>query len=307
MLRRSPRALLGALLPSLVLSLVSGSAAFAAWGDGVPVSALPIADALAPTVDPLTADDRLPARSSTLASEFVVRGSGERSTPTAAPAPPDTYAGQSADPHRLEAVSYRPRHSTYRPPSAWHAVTQLHAGFMDPDGPATSAFDMGFRGGHEIDHIFQIGVGLDWRTKSGGSEVFLHSSTGPGGELVQTQIQVSHFSSNLLPLMAYGQLSGPNWRLSPYVGGAGSWQVLFLSADDYASGQRFSATYSGFGWQAWGGVALRLTGAVKLVGEAFMNGGTVSRDVYDPIYGFVVRESIRTDGIGARYGMSWGF
>lgn len=304
MFRHPPRALLGALLVSLGLSPAFGSAAYAALGDGVPVFALPVADALAPTSD-APAGGGIVDRNAAIASEFVVRGAA-RSTPGAAE-PPTVYASHYVDAHTNEAVTYRPRHSTYRPPSQWHAVTQLHAGFMDPDGPATSGFDMGFRGGHEIDNIFQIGVGLDWRTKSGGSDVLLHSSSGPGGEQVQTQLQVSHFSSNLLPLMAYGQLSGPNWRISPYVGGAGSWQVLFLNADDYTTGERFSATYSGFGWQAWGGVALRLTGSMKLVGEGFMNGGAVGRDVYDPIYGWVVRESIRTDGIGARYGMSWGF
>jgi len=298
-----------ALLTALLLVPCSGSAAFASL-DGVSAFALPVTDPLAPTCDALggtpeaiAAGDPA-ARHETIASEFVVVRAGERSTSSVAPGPPSVLESHYVGGRRFEAVSYRPRRQGG---AQWHPVTQLHAGFLDPDGPATSGFDMGFRGGHEIDDMFQIGVGLDWRTKSGSATQALQSSMGPAGENVQTQVQLSHFSSNLLPVLVYAQLSGPRRRITPYVGIAGTWEVLFLTADDYVTGSRFDATYSGFGWQAWGGLGLRLSGRAKLVAEAFMNQATLGRDLYDPYYGLVVRETIRADGIGARYGVSWGF
>jgi len=186
-------------------------------------------------------------------------------------------------------------------------VSQLHAGFLDPDGPSEIGFDMGFRAGHEIDNMFQIGVGLDWRTKSGNTTSLSHSSLGPGGETIVTTVDAAHYSSNLLPVLAYAQLSGPARRIVPYVGIAGSWQVLFLQADDYQTGLRYDATYNGWGWQAWGGAGITVVGRTRLIGEMFMNQGNVGRDIYDPLYGQVVRETISTDGFGARFGVSWGF
>jgi hypothetical protein len=248
---------------------------------------------------------------SEIASEFVRRSPPERSSPDAAsdlPAdhPPIPYA----HPTTLEAVSFQPRRAPYHAPSAashWRGVSQLHAGFLDPDGPSEVGFDMGFRAGHEVDQMFQLGVGLDWRTKSGNTTSLAHSSLGPGGETIVTQIEAAHFSSNLLPVLAYAQLSGPARRIVPYVGIAGSWQVLFLQADDYTTGQRFDATYNGWGWQAWGGAGITMVGRTRLIGEVFMNQGNVGRDVYDPYYGAVVRETISTDGFGVRGGVSWGF
>jgi len=312
MFRRPRRTLLAALLVSL-LSLLW---AFASWAGAshegsafLPSTvdpAVPIVDALVP-IPTLAGGDRMPASGATIASEFVVVPPGARSAHHAAPEPPTVYASHYVSPPPYESVSYQPRRSSYHGVSQWHPVTQLHAGFLDPDGPATSGFDLGFRGGHEIDQIFQIGVGLDWRTKSGGQEQLLQSSVGPGGQAIQTQLPISHFSSNLLPVMAYFQLSGPTRRITPYVGIAGTWEVLFLQADDYTTGQRFDATYNGFGWQAWGGVGLRLAGRTKLVAEVFMNQATLGRDLYDPYYGLPVRETISADGIGARYGVSWSF
>ena len=310
MFRCPRRALLAALLLSLPLGS-TGSATFASTApDGRTALAQPVADPALPIVDlpialPLT-DEAIAPPGAAIASEFVVVPPGRRHARAASPGPPIVYASHYVSPPPYESVSYRPRRSSDGGPQ-WHPVTQLHAGFLDPDGPATSGFDMGFRGGHEIDNIVQIGVGLDWRTKSGGQSELLQSSVGPGGQPIQTQLPISHFSSNLLPVMAYLQLSGPGRRITPYVGVAGTWEVLFLQADDYTTGQRFDATYNGFGWQAWGGLALRLAGRSKLIAEVFMNQATLGRDLYDPYYGLPVRETISADGIGARYGVSWGF
>ena len=110
------------------------------------------------------------------------------------------------------------------------------------------------------------------------------------------------------PGIAYLQLSAPgDLGVVPYFGIAGSWQVLFLEADDFQTGERFDGTYDGFGWQMWGGAALPLSGRSRLVGEVFLNQADLGRDVFDAALGQDVHETVSTDGIGARFGLSWGF
>jgi hypothetical protein len=302
MFRRSSCALCSALL----LTLLPGAAARAGTEGPASAFARPIPYVLGTIVAGPSSD----GSAAEIASEFVPRSPGERSSPAAASDLPPGHPEVYGHPTTLEAVSFQPRRAPYHPasaPSHWRGVSQLHAGFLDPDGPSDVGFDMGFRAGHEIDQMFQLGVGLDWRTKSGNTTSLAHSSVGPGGETIVTQVEAAHFSSNLLPVLAYAQLSGPARRIVPYVGIAGSWQVLFLQADDYTTGQRFDATYNGWGWQAWGGAGITMVGRTRLIGEVFMNQGNVGRDVYDPFYGLVVRETISTDGFGVRGGVSWGF
>lgn len=302
MLRRPPCVLLAALLMSPLICTAAVAAA-----DDV-ISAVPLAS---PDPPAQGAEEEVATDQPAIASEFVVRRGGERSTSSAAPDLVTPYPGHPPIGRRYDAVTYRPRGAPYPQsvsgPPRWRGVAQLHAGVLDPEGPAEIGFNMGFRAGHEVADMFQLGVGLDWRTKSGRVAPVQQRSVGPGGEIIVTEVEASHYSSNLLPVLLYAQLSGPKLRLTPYVGGAGSWQVLFLQADDYVTGQRFSATYSGWGWQVWGGASLRVVGRTKLIAEVFMNQATVGRDLYDPYTGVALRESISTDGVGARYGVSWGF
>ncbi len=78
-------------------------------------------------------------------------------------------------------------------------------------------------------------------------------------------------------------------------------------AEDFQTGQSFDATYDGFGWQLWGGAALPLSGRSRLVGEVFMNNADLEREVFDVVTGETIRETVSTDGVGARFGLSWGF
>jgi hypothetical protein len=211
---------------------------------------------------------------------------------------------------RYEATRYRPRGERHYRDRSYRArgVSQIHAGFLDPDGPTDPGFVVGFRGGQQIDDMFQIGLGVDWRNKSGRSTEVLQETVGPGGEVIRVRRDLSRYSSNLFPGIAYLQLSGPlNLAIVPYFGVAGSWQVLFLEADDFQTGESFDATYDGFGWQMWGGAALPLSGRSQLVGEVFLNNADLNRDVFDPVSGTEIRETVSTDGVGARFGISWGF
>jgi len=298
MLRRLSCAALAALFVPMMCVIRPAFASTTPSGEGPALSAFasPMSDPLAPTA----AFDALTSSSPAIASEFAVAPSDE----------PVRYAGAHVTGTRYESSRYRPRREGSRGHGRWRGrgVSQIHAGFLDPDGPSDAGFVAGFRGGQQIDDVFQIGLGLDWRNKSGRATELLRETIGPGGETIIVRRETSRYSSNLFPALAYIQLSGPsNLTLVPYVGAAASWQVLFLQADDFATGETFDATFDGFGWQLWGGAALPLSGRSRLFGELFMNQADLNRDVFDPVTGQDFRETVSTDGVGARFGMSWGF
>ncbi|MGH7730500.1 MAG: hypothetical protein ACRENJ_04540 [Candidatus Eiseniibacteriota bacterium] len=248
-----------------------------------------------------------PAATSAVASEFAVAPPDERSIGATDSEAEVRYTRVSGT--RYES-RYRPRRERYHGRGPWRGrgVSQVHAGFLDPEGPSEAGFLAGFRGGQRIDDAFEIGLGLDWRNKSGRTTELLQETIGPGGERITVRRAVSSFSSNLFPALLYLQISGPSHlTLVPYAGAAASWQVLFLQADDFATGQTFDATFDGFGWQAWAGAALPLSGRSRLIGEVFMNQADLNRDVFDPALGQDIRETVNVDGVGARFGMSWGF
>jgi hypothetical protein len=216
---------------------------------------------------------------------------------------------------RFESVRYQPRRGPWHEPaygareepSHIRGVTQLHAGFLDPDGPANAGFLLGFRGGQRIDDMFEIGLGIDWRSKSGHTTEILSETTGPGGEKIVVSRELNRYSSHLFPVLAYFQVGAPSsLGFAPYAGVAGTYEALFLSAEDSQTGASFDATYDGWGWQAWGGAAIPLSGSAKFIGEVFWNDATLGRDVHDPVAG-TFRESVSMNGIGARLGFNWGF
>ena len=291
-----------AALAALLVPMLSALPALAAPGIEAP-SAFAVPMPLAGSV----AADMTSA--STIASDFAQPPPDERHV-SRADVEVEPHYGVTAHRTRYESSRYRPRRGGHHNNNFWRGrgVSQLHAGFLDPDGPSEAGFLAGFRGGQRIDDTFEIGLGLDWRNKSGRVTELVSETTGPGGERIIVQREVSSFSSNLFPALLYMQLSGPSHlTLVPYVGAAASWQVLFLEGRDFATGESFDATFDGFGWQAWAGAALPLSGRSRLMGEVFMNQADVHRDVYDPMTGTDIRETVNVDGVGARLGMSWGF
>ena len=216
-------------------------------------------------------------------------------------------------PSRVEiaGVHYRPRsRSGYfrqRQPES-SGVSQIHMGFFDPDGDQSSRFDIGVRGGPMLDQNVQLGLGVDWVHK--GENVSSVSSTtiGPGGVPIEVKQDIARASVNMFPIMGFIQLSGPDdMGIIPYFGAGGGYQVLLLSGDDFTTGQSFEGTFSGWGWQLWGGAGVPLGGRTRLNGEVFVNGAELGRDATDPNTGQTVHETVNGDGMGMRFGLAWGF
>jgi len=220
-----------------------------------------------------------------------------------------TLAEFGAAPIRLDAVSYQPRsryypHSQSRPPSLG-SQTQIHSGFFDPESKDGPGFVLGMRGGPMIDPHVQLGIGMDWEHRANQVSQAWGTSTGPAGTTITTSRQLSSSSENTFPMMGYLQLSGPNVLLSPYCGVGGGYEFVTLSATDFATGSSFDATYGGWGWQAWGGARIRLSGRTSMLGEVYWNEANPSRDVYDPYYGLTFRESVNLNRIGMRFGLNF--
>ena len=212
----------------------------------------------------------------------------------------------------LEAVRYRPRsrsrYSDYDRGPRNESLTQFHLGFYDPEGDAGNGFVAGMRAGPLVDPHIQIGGAIDWIHRSDSQSAVLGSQPGPGGTTIETRRELASSSSNLFPIMGFLQVQADqDLPFIPYFGVGGGYDVLFLSAQDFNTGDSFDATYGGWGWQAWGGAAIPLSGRSRLTGEIFVNGGEAHRDVDDPISGGVVRETVTLNGVGMRFGLNWGF
>lgn len=246
----------------------------------------------------------------------------EHAAPAAGPsllALPAVSSGPQLSATTFEAIRHRPRRWRDRDRdrddrwersrrSSTDGFAQIHGGFFDPDGDPPSSFLGGVRAGANIDDRFQVGFGIDWNHRSDRQTTVVQSIPLPDGSTAERQVVLAQSSANLIPMMAFIQLSpGIHLPFSPYFGAGAGYQMLFLSAEDFDSGADFDATYSGWGWQLWGGASIPLSGNARFAAEAFVNGAELERDVRDETTGDELREIVPQDGIGMRLGFNWGF
>jgi hypothetical protein len=106
-------------------------------------------------------------------------------------------------------------------------------------------------------------------------------------------------------MMAFLEIAADqDMPIIPHFGIAGGYEVLFLSFEDVTTGEEFDGTFDGWGWQAWGGVGIPLSGQARFIAEAFWNESEVDREVDTPPG---AREVVNANGAGARFGVAWGF
>ena len=231
-------------------------------------------------------------------------------TPTA------VFAAEGAAPPTLAlatpfvgGVGYRPRAYRSRA-SVMPTTTQVHAGFFDPTDNFSTGFVGGFRMGPQVDPHVQIGLALDWWHRSESATMDLGEVPLPGGSGTE-RLVLSKTSADLLPILAFVQVSGDeNLPVIPYGGFGAGYEWLFLSADNYLTSESFEQTFGGFGWQVWGGAGIPLDRRTRVNGEVFYNGSEVGSDVDVMIDGFgpaTVRDVVKVNGLGMRFGICWGF
>jgi hypothetical protein len=215
---------------------------------------------------------------------------------------------------RYESIRYRPR---YRPrrydersssSGSSSGYLQLQGGVFDPTGDNVANGSMfGMRVGTSADDRVQLGMQIDWAHRSDRQTEVVGSGTLPGGGTVERRRELSSASSDLLPLMAFVQVSPTGTNQGPYVGLAGGYEALFISAEDFATGENFDATYDGWGWQFYGGFAFPMSNVTRLTVEGYTNAGDLDRKVVDPTSGITYREVVDAGGVGIRGGVSWSF
>ena len=214
----------------------------------------------------------------------------------------------------LESIRYQPR--SYPPPATspppQHSepsyndrggpTGQIHMGFFEPTNYSSTGMVFGFRGGAAIDPHFQLGVNVDWHYRTDEQVTVVGTPVLPLGGSAQVQQVLSHATSNLLPMVGYLQISAGRLPIIPYIGAGAGYEALWLSANDYVTGANYTAYYGGFGWQGWAGLKIPI-GRTRLVGEAFFNEASLSRNVSGgPNYRVVVN----LEGVGGRFGLGWG-
>jgi len=203
-------------------------------------------------------------------------------------------------------VGYRPRAYRSRA-SVMPTTTQVHVGFMDPTDNFSTGFVGGFRMGPQVDPRVQIGLAMDWWHRSESTTMDL----GPKIDGRSTRLVLSRASADLMPILAFVQVSGDeNMTVIPYGGFGVGYEWLFITGDDYRMSESYEQTLGGVGWQVWGGAGLPLDGRTRLNGEVFYNGSEVGTDVLvdHPTLGLVtMRDIVNMDGLGMRIGISWGF
>jgi hypothetical protein len=208
-----------------------------------------------------------------------------------------------------ERIRYRPRRPrAYREARARpQSFAQVHAGFMDPEGPERAGLLAGLRLGAAPDPHVQLGGQVDWRHRENSESQVVSQGPGPGGTVITTRRDLARSSSDLIPLLGFVQVRASQGTVTPYFGAGVGYQVLHLSAEDFQTGEEFEGTFGGFGWQLWGGISVPLAGHTRFNAEVFANQAELSRDVDDPLTGEEFRETVDMDGTGMRLGLSWAF
>jgi hypothetical protein len=209
---------------------------------------------------------------------------------------------------QLNAVRYTPLPQQYEgSPSDRPIVSQLHGGYFDGSANNTNPFIVGLRAGPMIDKRLQVGVMLDWVHQTKNLANVLSTTQGPGTVTVTTQQDTARALLNLVPIMAFAQASGFGLLgLVPYVGAAGGYEILVLSADNFINGNSFEANFGGWGYQLYAGCGLPLGGRTRLNGELFVNEATLSKNITDA-NGATAKQVVDMNGIGFRLGLAWGY
>ena len=279
------------------------------WTRGALLGAVAIvlgsATALAATSDPASLG--APPSSLALSRVDLSRAAAAADLPVS---PVLLATAPAPEPVQFGAVRYQPEQQQQQydnPANDRPIVSQLHGGYFDASANNTNPFIVGLRAGPMIDKRLQVGLMLDWVHQTKNLANVLSTTEGPGSITVKTQQDTARALLNLVPIMAFAQASGFGLLgLVPYVGAAGGYEVLVLSADNFLNGNSFEANFGGWGYQVYAGCGLPLGGRTRLNGELFVNQATLSKTITDA-NGVTAKQVVDLNGIGFRLGLAWGY
>jgi hypothetical protein len=209
----------------------------------------------------------------------------------------------------LAAVRYQPAQQGHVEGTSGDRpiVSQLHGGYFDASANNTNPFIVGMRTGPMVDKRLQVGLALDWVHQTKNLANVLSTTQAPGSITISTKQDTARALLNLVPIMAFVQASGFGLLgIVPYIGAAGGYELLVLSADNFVNGNSFEANFGGWGYQVWAGAGLPLGSRTRLNGELFVNEAELSKSVTDAT-GVTAKQTVDLNGIGFRLGLAWGY
>jgi hypothetical protein len=184
---------------------------------------------------------------------------------------------------------------------------QIRGGFFDGEDVTSNDWTVGLKASGRVLPSVTLGIAADLHRRSDAQRTITSQYVDATGNTVTTTTTSGQAESNLVPLMGSLEFHLPSRGVDPYFGVAAGWEFLNVQVRDYESGIDDEANYDGPGYQLFAGVGLPLGPRAQLTGEAYWNGATVKRDVYDLTTGFLVEERIKVDGVGARAGIGFAF
>lgn len=195
--------------------------------------------------------------------------------------------------------------NSFEDPPVKHSFTgefQLYGGVYNPVNTSQSSGALGARYGAFLVPQLSMGLSVDWYFNN-------NSTLGAPGPTLPASVYapravLGDASTQVLPVMAFLQITPfTHALLVPYFGGGAGYEWLFARANDYQNNQSFSATFSNWAWQAWGGIGIPLSRQLRINGEAFYNAGQLGRDLHDST-GMLTRQVVSVDGAGVRGGLT---
>src|SRR5262249_55814230 len=152
---------------------------------------------------------------------------------------------------RYGYIHYRPRtYSSSAPvshPPSTPVPMSMFGGFFQPEKGGNNSFDFGLRGGPLLDPHVQLGGMAEWVHRSQDQTTLAGSPYTQWWTTIPPTRVLSSASSDLVPMLAFLQLGGgDNMVLEPYAGIAGGYELMFITASDYATNTSYNATFGGW-------------------------------------------------------------
>jgi hypothetical protein len=228
------------------------------------------------------------------------------------PADAQPASNSSADQNwtRSEVRRYYPRERRsrrYRDDRSVQGWFEIRGGFYDAEDVTANDWTAGLKVSGRVLPSVTMGIAADLHRRSDAQRTITSQYVDATGHTVTTSSTSLQAESNLVPLMGSLEFHLPSPGIDPYFGAAAGWEFLNVRVRDFATGIEDQADYDGPGYQLFAGVGLPLGPRAQLSGEAYWNGATVKRDVYDPTSGYQVQERVKVDGVGGRAGLSFAF
>ncbi len=185
-------------------------------------------------------------------------------------------------------------------------VTVVKLGYFAPKD-VKSGFIGGVMLGSAVDENVDIGISVDYFSRSYKKDELVAKSVSQGGVVESTIQRSMDFSTQVIPINASIMVKfSARMPFTFFLGGGLGYQLLFNKETNYEEKVSERRFYKGFGWQAEGGAMYRIGRRSWFFGEVFYNSATPSRNKNKNAQGLPTWEQVDISGVGVRLGVRLG-